>query len=108
MTTAEFKTEIKKISGQLKGLTLQFANRYSVTPYTSLKAFGLAVLNAEAEGLNVQLKKVWTATGLVPVNSFSELTEMLKAGIVTGIRVEAMTPVAGSFNQYVYDFGSLD
>lgn len=49
MKAAEFKTGLKKVSSQLKGLTLQFITPFGVTPFKSLNAFGNAILKEEAQ-----------------------------------------------------------
>ena len=50
MTATDFKTEIKDIKENLKGLTLQLVTRNGYRPYFNLKEFGNAVLEEEQKG----------------------------------------------------------
>lgn len=98
MDAIEFKCEIKAIKKNLKGITIQFVTGRNVTPYYSLRQFGLAVLKEENLGSDFYLNQIWTRNGVVKVNSFSVLKEIFQKEEVTGISFAAhYTPK--SFNE---------
>jgi hypothetical protein len=85
MKASEFKTNLKAIKNHLKGLTIQFIQPNSVTPYNTLKSFGEAVLTAEVSYNSFCINQVWTADGVIEVNSFNELVQLFKSVRITGI-----------------------
>jgi len=114
MNITEFKTGLKQVADQLRGLTLQLTTINGTMPYKSLKQFGTGILSAEANGLNVEIKRAWIQdTNQVdeiakPVTTFMELVELLSAGIVVGVGFETVAPIPASIDEYISSFGSLD
>lgn len=85
MRTQEFKTNLKKVANQLKGLTIQLITDKSTTPFKSLREFGFAVLNEEQAGNTLSVTKVWTNEGTVEVKGFDQLTQLLTSAKVTAV-----------------------
>ena len=89
MKATQFKTELKSISTDLKGMTLKLMTKYSSIPYKSLKAFGNAILEQENNGQSFNVTGVYTAEGIVSVNSFAMVIELIKSGVATGVLFKA-------------------
>lgn len=85
MKAQEFKHTLTRIKSQLKGLTIQFVDGKSCTPYESLKEFGAAVLKAEEKGLDFKINQVWTSNGVKSISTVKDLVEVLDAGIVQAV-----------------------
>ena len=86
MTASNFKTEIKEVSSQLRGLTLQLITTNGVTPYNSLNEFGNAILKEENKGNSISVTQVWTSAGVVQVNSFEHLSELLNTSNIKAVQ----------------------
>ena len=90
MKAAEFKTGLKKVSSQLKGLTISFITPFGVTPFKSLNAFGNAILEEEAKGNILGVAQVWTSNGIVQVSSFDQLSNLLQTSNVKAVQFQAI------------------
>lgn len=107
MTAIAFKTEIKDIKENLKGLTLQLVTRNGYRPYFNLKEFGNAILDEEQKGNDFRINQVWTQAGIVGAKSIKALAELIKTEAVTAIQFESF------YNQtskegFIRSFGALD
>jgi hypothetical protein len=89
MKASQFKTELKSISTDLKGMTLKLMTKYSSIPYKSLKTFGNAILEQESYGNSFNVTGVYTANGIVSVRSFEMVMELIKSGVATGVLFRA-------------------
>lgn len=89
MNATEFKTRLKEIKENLKGLTIQFVTNCSVRPYSSLNEFGNAVLEQEKNGNDFRVDMAWTNEGNIRINSFEQLIELLKTKSLTCVTFEA-------------------
>jgi hypothetical protein len=89
MKASEFKTGIKAIKENLRGLTLQLITKNSVTPYDSIREFGQAVLSEEEKGNAFSINQVWTPSGIIKVKSLSDLAGLLITRSVTAIQFES-------------------
>ncbi len=85
MKATEFKTGLKEVKDQLKGIILHLRTKDSRIPFRTLKEFGQAVLTEEAKGMGFIIREVWTAEGEKPVRSFSDLLSILKTEKVQGV-----------------------
>lgn len=89
MNASEFKTALKEVKENLRGLTIQFCTKYSVRPYFSLNDFGQAVLAEEANGNDFRISRAWTKEGSFQISSFEQFKEWFNAGKITGVTFEA-------------------
>ena len=89
MNATEFKSEIKKIKENLKGLSIQFITKCSVRPYKSLYEFGNAVLEQENYGNDFRINMAWTNEGTININSFEQLVELFKTKKLNCVTFEA-------------------
>ena len=89
MTSAEFKTGIKEIQENLRGLTIQFVTKNSIKPYKNLREFGEAVLKEESYGHAFFVNRVWTNDGSKQVSTLSKLKELFKTETITGVSFES-------------------
>jgi hypothetical protein len=89
MTAIEFKTAIKEIKENLRGLTIQFVTKHSVRPYNNLREFGEAILNEESFGHDFFVNRIWTVEGSKNVSTISQLKELFKTEKITGVSFEA-------------------
>ena len=106
MKAIEFKTNIKAIKEQLRGLNIQMITKHSTRPYKSLREFGNAILEQESYGLEFNLSRAWTDEGIVDIRSFNDLIELFKTKTVEAIQVCTCEPYNG-FGDLVRS-GSLD
>jgi hypothetical protein len=95
MKATEFKTNIKGIKDQLQGLTIQMITKYSTVPHSTLKSFGNAILEQEANGYDFTISQAWTKDGIVDIRSFNDLLELLKTKSVRAIQVCTCEPYNG-------------
>lgn len=107
MEAQEFKTSIKAIKENLKGLNIQLISKFSVRPYNTLKSFGDAILEQEQYCNSFHISQAWTTNGIVPVKSLNQLVEMLNNQIVTAIQVVASNKPTNECDM-MRAFGSLD
>lgn len=107
MKATEFKSGIKDIKENLRGLTLQLVTRNGYRPYFNLKEFGNAILNEELKGNDFRINQVWTKAGIVGVKSIQALAEIIKTETVTGIQFESFFNCSTT-EQYIRSFGALD
>ena len=89
MNASEFKSALKDVKENLKGITIQFCTKYSVRPYFNLKEFGQAVLNEEANGNDFRISRAWTKEGSFQISSFEQFKEWFNAGKITGVTFES-------------------
>ncbi len=82
MKATEFKNNLKMIKESLRGLTISFSTKYSSIPYKSLNSFGNAVLEQEKYGYHFSINNVKTSEGIIPVNSFLQLMDVLATNVV--------------------------
>jgi hypothetical protein len=107
MKATEFKTEIKDIKENLRGLTLQLVNTKGYKPYFNLKDFGNAILEEEKKGNDFRINQVWTKAGIVGAKSIKALAELIKTSSVIAIQFESYynhTTAEG----FIRSFGALD
>lgn len=107
MTATEFKSALKSIQNHLKGLTIQFCQPQSVTPFQSLREFGYAVLNAEANCNSFSINQVWTAEGIKRVSSIKELVKLFKIAEIEAVSFSA-SHVVTDFAESIRLGGALD
>jgi hypothetical protein len=107
MKAKEFKSNLKAIKNQLKGLTIQFIQPNSVAPHSTLMSFGNAILDAESYFNSFSIGHVWTENGLVYPRSFNELKKLLKSAVVTGVSFSARN-VSSDFGESMRLAGGLD
>jgi len=89
MTASEFKSALKQIQNNLRGLTIQFRQPNSVTPFTSLKEFDNAVLSTEATCNSYSINQVWTTDGVKVVSSVKELVKLFKVSQIEAVSFSA-------------------
>lgn len=94
MEAQEFKNNLKIVKESLRGLTISFSTKYSSIPYKSLREFGNAVLEQESFGYSFGITNVKTSNGLIRVNSFLQLLDLLTTEIVQVVQF-------CSFREYV-------
>lgn len=82
MEAIEFKNNLKIVKESLRGLKISFSTKYASRCYTSLNSFGNAVLEQEQYGLHFGINNVKTSEGLIPINSFLQLLDVLKTQVV--------------------------
>ncbi|PWA07545.1 hypothetical protein [Flavobacterium laiguense] len=107
MKATEFKSEIKDIKENLKGLTLQLVTKNGYRPYFNLKEFGNAILEEENKGNDFRINQVWTKAGIVGAKSIKALTELIKTETVTAIQFESFFNYSTT-EKYIRSFGALD
>ena len=107
MNATDFKTEIKDIKENLRGLTLQLVTRNGYRPYFNLKEFGNAILEEEQKGNDFRINQVWTKAGIVGAKSIKVLAELIKTESVTAIQFESFFNYSTS-EEYIRSFGALD
>lgn len=105
MKATEFKSEIKKLKNQLRGITLQLINSNSTIPYNTLREFGNAVLNEESKGNSLSVSQVWTNEGTLPVTSLSQLAQLFLIKTITGIQFRTYSEQS---QNATYNLGTLD
>ena len=89
MTASEFKSTLKQIQNNLRGLTIQFRQPNSVTPHSTLRSFGEAVLNAEVTCNSYSINQVWTTDGVKMVTSIKELIDLFKSTKIEAVAFSA-------------------
>jgi hypothetical protein len=107
MKATEFKSEIKDIKENLRGLTLQLVTKNGYKPYFNLKEFGNAILSEESKGNDFRINQVWTKTGIVGAKSIKALAELIKTETVTAIQFESFFNYSTT-EKYIRSFGALD
>lgn len=107
MKATEFKSEIKEIKENLKGLTLQLVTKNGYRPYFNLKEFGNAILEEENKGNDFRINQVWTKAGIVGAKSIKALAELIKTETVTAIQFESFFNYSTT-EKYIRSFGALD
>ena len=107
MKATEFKTEIKTIKDNLKGLTLQLVHANGYRPYFNLKDFGNAILEEEKKGNDFRINQVWTKAGIVGAKSIKALAELIKTESVIAIQFESFYNNT-STEGFIRSFGPLD
>jgi hypothetical protein len=107
MNATDFKTEIKDIKENLRGLTLQLVTRNGYRPYFNLKEFGNAILDEEKKGNDFRVNQVWTNEGTIGVKSIKHLAELIKTNSVTAIQFESFFNYSTT-EEYIKSFGALD
>jgi hypothetical protein len=89
MLASEFKSSLKKIKENLRGLNIQFITQNSVRPYRSLNEFGNAVLEQEKRGNDFRINMAWTNEGTININSFEQLVELFRTKKLSCVTFEA-------------------
>jgi hypothetical protein len=107
MKATEFKSEIKEIKENLKGLTLQLVTKNGYRPYFNLKEFGNAILEEENKGNDFRINQVWTKAGIVGAKSIKALAELIKTETVTAIQFESFFNYSTT-EKFIRSFGALD
>lgn len=107
MKATEFKSEIKNIKENLRGLTLQLVTRNGYRPYFNLKEFGNAILEEEQKGNDFRINQVWTKAGIVGAKSIKALDELIKTETVTAIQFESFYNHKTN-EAFIRSFGALD
>lgn len=107
MKATEFKSEIKDIKENLRGLTLQLVTKNGYRPYFNLKEFGNAILEEEQKGNDFRINQVWTKAGIIGAKSIKSLAELIKTESVTAIQFESFFNCSTP-EQYIRSFGALD
>ena len=107
MRATEFKTEIKGIRENLRGLTLQLVHSNGYKPYFNLRDFGNAILEEEKKGNDFRINQVWTKAGIVGAKSIKALAELIKTESVTAIQFESFYNQT-STEGFIRSFGALD
>ncbi|RKS98650.1 hypothetical protein [Flavobacterium sp. 123] len=107
MKATEFKSEIKDIKENLRGLTLQLVTKNGYRPYFNLKEFGNAILEEEQKGNDFRINQVWTKAGIVGTKSIKALAELIKSETITAIQFESFFNFSTT-EQYIRSFGALD
>ncbi len=82
MEAVEFKNNLKMIKESLRGLRISFSTKYASRCYTSLNSFGNAVLEQEQYGLHFGINNVKTPNGIIRIDSFLQLLDILKSQVV--------------------------
>jgi|SaaInlV_125m_DNA_1040241.scaffolds.fasta_scaffold30080_1 hypothetical protein len=70
-------------------MTLQFRTLNKVAPYQTLREFGYAVINAEANCNTFHVNQVWTSEGVKKVSSIAELIELFKTATIDAVSFSA-------------------
>ncbi|MCM0666395.1 hypothetical protein [Flavobacterium tyrosinilyticum] len=107
MIATEFKSEIKDIKENLRGLTLQLVTKNGYRPYSNLKEFGNAILEEERKGNDFRINQVWTKAGIVGAKSIKALAELFKTESVIAIQFESFYNQT-STEGFIRGFGALD
>ena len=107
MDITEFKSALKQIQNNLRGLTIQFRQPNSVQPFTSLKDFGYAVLSTEGTCNSYSINQVWTADGVKMVSSVKELVKLFKVAQIKAVSFTASYK-ATSLAESIKMGGNLD
>lgn len=107
MKATEFKSEIKDIKENLRGLTLQLITKNGYRPYFNLKEFGNAILEEEQKGNDFRINQVWTKAGVVGAKSIKALAELIKTESVTAIQFESFYNYQTT-EGFIRSFGALD
>jgi hypothetical protein len=107
MKAIEFKTEIKEIKENLRGLTLQLVHSNGYKPYFNLRDFGNAILEEEKKGNDFRINQVWTKAGIVGAKSIKVLAELIETESVTAIQFESFYNQT-STEGFIRSFGALD
>lgn len=107
MNATEFKTEIKTIKENLRGLTLQLVHANGYRPYFTLKDFGNAILEEEKKGNDFRVNQVYTIEGVLGVKSLKHLVELISICSVTCIQFESFWNPKTT-EEYIRSFGALD
>ena len=89
MKASDFKSEIKKLKNNLRGLTLQLVTSNSVTPFNTPKSFGNMILQEEQKGSSFRISQVWTSEGIIKITSIKELTKLFVTNTITGIQFKS-------------------
>ncbi len=97
MKATEFKTQLKNIKTDLQGMTLRLLSKNSSISYYTLKSFGEAVLKQESYNQSFSITGVYTAEGIVSVNSFAKVIELIKSGVATGVLFRAFYQPANRY-----------
>ena len=109
MEATRFKTELKKIKENLKGITLSVQSKYSTIPFFNLMSFGMAILEEESRGKSFSIQRIWTKeNGIMSAKNFAELKRIFKKYEVTGIRFIAYVEEVFDECSYIRSFGRLD
>lgn len=107
MEANEFKKGLKSIKEEMKGMSLRLISKNSAITYYSLKSFGEEILRFERCGLSFYIKGVYTNDGIIKLDSFKKLKQLINSGIVTGIIFDSYY-VPKSLNEAMQLFGGLD
>jgi hypothetical protein len=78
MEATRFKTELKKIKENLRGITLSVQSKYSTLAFYKLADFGQEILKHEAYGKSFSIQQVWTNDGIKSAKTFNELKKIFK------------------------------
>ena len=108
MEATRFKTELKKIKENLRGITLSVQSKYSTLAFYKLADFGQEILKHEAYGKSFSIQQVWTNDGIKSAKSFNELKKIFNKYDVTGVRFNAFIEEVYDECSFVRSFGSLD
>ena len=108
MEATRFKTELKKIKENLRGITLSVQSKYSTLAFYKLADFGQEILKHEAYGKSFSIQQVWTNDGIKSAKTFNELKKIFKKYDVTGIRFNAFIEEVYDECAFMRSFGSLD
>jgi hypothetical protein len=109
MEATKFKTELKKIKENLKGITLSVQSKYSTLAFYKLNDFGQEILQQEAYGKSFSIQRIWTKNdGIMFAKNFTELKRIFKKYEVTGIRFSAYRDEVYDECSFIRSFGRLD
>ena len=86
------KQTLSQVKESLRGLVLQMCTESTVRPYRTLADFGNAFLAEEAKGNTIHVSQVWTAEGIVRVNSTESLIGALRTKKISAIQFESKNP----------------
>ena len=98
MNPTEFKKGLTENKETLRGVTLQLINGNNVTPYTTLKGFGLTVLDCTEKGRHFCINQVWTNEGIEKVSTFKQLALIAQTKTITAVSFST-TDQPMTFNQ---------
>jgi hypothetical protein len=108
MKATEFKTGLKALKANLKGITLQFITKGSVKPYSNLREFGNAVLVQESCGNDFYVNQAWTTSGIVKVHTIAQLIRLFSEQTITAIQFESFYQPS-DFSDYLKNsFGTTE
>ena len=107
MKASEFKTNIKAIKNQLRGLTIQLITSNGSKPFRTLREFGNAVLEEESFGNGFNISKVWIGREIVSISSFNHFLEVLKSESINAIQIFSYQHIENECG-FMRSFGSLD